>query len=97
MNINLPHASVFVRNVREVENKNKISMEAVVERFINSDVQTAIEKTNRTSINVQVPFSAYENLTRFYALCEQALAPLGYKSSASYDGGGTYNTLSVTW
>lgn len=97
MNITLPSASKFKRKTKEVEKTKKISMETIVERFINSEVQSAIERSSYPSINVEVPFDAYGDLNLFYALCDKALAPLGYKSADSHDGGGMYNTLCVSW
>ena len=97
MNITLPPATEFARKAKEAEQKKKLSMELVVERFINSEVLSSIEQSNYQIVNVQVPFAAYENLDLFYSICEQVLAPLGYKSRADHEGGGMYNTLSVRW
>ena len=94
MKLNIPAA----KDLKPVTPDLKI--EKLVEKFLNGKVRTAIllaQKQNYKSTMVEVPMGAYEYGTKFYEVCAKALAPLGYVTAQSHDGGGMYSTLSVCW
>lgn len=76
-------------------------MVAVVKRFLDGPVLQAITERQETPqwrcVNVELPHEAYSDLPVFYALCKEALLPLGYKSEESHDGANICNTLCVSW
>lgn len=96
MNITIIPASAAPQPIKRLKRVKK-DMTKIVEQFINSDLSDAIISSSGPSVNQEIPIDAYSDLALFYKLCDEALSPLGYKSSESHDGGGMYNTLFVSW
>ena len=96
MQIILDSASYYKGRNRANVSTLELSMEKVVEQFINDDIRFALNAMKGDSVNVEVPTKAYDNLTLFGKKCDQVLTGLGYKCSISHDGAGQYNTLLVS-
>ena len=91
-----PTAKQRRKMIPQVVDVKQEPINKVVKQFVENKILPAVLAATYNQVNIEVPSRAYADLNAFCDLCKQ-LIPSDYEVGISYDGGGMYNTLSVSW